>query len=200
MPRQQCPACQRPVDYCYCHLITPLTNLWPVHIIQDQREASHALGTARMVALTLQACTLTVINPDEESSGRIFPDIPEHAVLIYPGQEAEPVSALQATTPRPLVFIDASWRRSRKILFQYPELSRLPRYALHDEPPSRYRIRKAPSEQSLSTLEAVARTLLKLDPHGADYANLLHVMDRVIDQQIRRMGQSVYTRNYLTKE
>ena len=200
MPRQHCPACQRPVDYCYCHLITPLKNLWPIHIIQDQREASHALGTARMVALALQACTMTVINPDAELPAGMLPDIPEQAALIYPGPGAESVSALLASAPRPLIFIDASWRRSRKMLNQYTELSQLPRYALHDVPPSRYRIRKAPSEQSLSTLEAVARTLLKLEPHGADFGNLLHIMDQVIDQQIRRMGQSVYTRNYLTKE
>jgi len=42
-----------------------------------------------------------------------------------------------------LVVLDATWRKSRKLLHLHPLLQALPRLPLRDPPPSLYRIRKA---------------------------------------------------------
>lgn len=183
--RKRCERCNRPVQLCYCALITPVENTWPVHILQHPLESRHALGTARIASLGLANCTLTQDSPHTDG-----------AVLIYPGKDALPLSALAGQSPRPLVFIDATWRKSRRMLLESPELAALPRYALDAPAPSRYRIRKEPAPDAQSTLEAIVLTLGLLEGAEDRYHPLLSVMDTLIEQQIKRMGQETFSRNY----
>jgi len=197
MKRAHCPQCMRPVSACYCHLIEPLNNLWPVFILQHSGEARHALGTARIAALGLENCVLKTLTDSAQTSGQTVNQLLSFApVLIYPGIEAAPVADLQASSPRPLLFIDATWRKSRRLLFETPELAHLPRYALHDMPASRYRIRRSNQPDAVSTLEAVVYTLELLETAPAKYVSLLNAMDWMIAQQISHIGASRLERNY----
>lgn len=202
MSRELCADCHRPVGYCYCADIVRLQNHWPVHILQDQREASHPLGTARIAALSLQNCLLHTQPLDAElpETPPTLPPLPADSVLIYPSATAQPVSALKESGIKPLIFLDGSWRRSRKMLHLWPQLSDLPHYALHKPPAGRYRIRKAPSAEALSTLEAIALTLVALEDGSEPFMTMLDVMDRMIDRQIQRMGAHTYHHNYLEKD
>lgn len=215
--RKRCERCNRPTQLCYCALITPIDNVWPVHILQHPLETRHALGTARIASLGLANCTLTLWEracsrvlesshsplrgqgPLPQDARRFYRGqgpLPQNAVLIYPGEDARPLWALAGEPPRPLVFIDATWRKSRRMLFESPELAALPRYALDSPPPSRYRIRKEPAPDALSTLEAIVFTLEQLEEAEARYRPLLSVMDTLIEQQIQRMGRDTFARNY----
>ncbi len=196
MKRVQCPQCTRPLSVCYCHLIKRIANVWPVHILQHAGEARHALGTARIAALSLENCLLsTTVDsaPTGQTMDRMLSDSP---VLIYPGAEAMPISDLLDLPPRPLVFIDATWRKSRRLLFETPELRSLPRYALHDMPPTRYRIRQSKQHNAVSTLEAIIHTLELLEAVPGKYASLLTAMDWMIAQQIKHIGASKLNSNY----
>ena len=64
--------------------------------------------------------------------------------------------------------LDATWRKSRKMLYLNPGLQALPRLALQgDLPASRYgALRKAHAPGQLSTLEAAACALQRLAPAG----------------------------------
>jgi DTW domain-containing protein len=202
MSRELCADCHRPVGYCYCADIVRLQNHWPVHILQDQREASHPLGTARMAALSLQNCQLHTQTLDTKKSDNLpeLPPLAADSVLIYPSVTAGPITELKGSGIRPLIFLDASWRRSRKMLHVWPQLSELPHYALHTPPAGRYRIRKAPSAGALSTLEAIALTLAVLEEGSEPFVAMLDAMDRMIDRQIQRMGAHTYHHNYLKKD
>lgn len=188
----------RPLSACYCRQLSLLRNQWPVYIIQDIRESRHALGTARIAALSLSNCSLLTVDPDNLSADSV---VALHALralqpeLIYPGDNVPEVSVLARLPVRPLIFIDASWRRSRKIIHMMPWLAELPRYRLLQGSPSRYRIRQQPHAGALSTLEAVVAVLSTLEPHHK-FDNLLATMDWVIDQQIQHMGDVVYQTNY----
>jgi DTW domain-containing protein len=116
--------------------------------------------------------------------------------LIYPGADAAPVSQLLGCPPRPLLFIDATWRKSRRLLHEYPELARLQRYALHDMPPSRYRIRKSTQVDAVSSLEAIVHTLELLEQAPGRYTTLLKAMDWMIAQQINYIGTERLNHNY----
>ena len=198
--RQHCGRCLRPLSVCYCSRIVRQRNDWPVYVVQDCREASHAIGTARIAALSLSQCQLVGTDPDQHV---MTPELEKlqslQPVLIYPGDCAGEIGELHAMPLRPLLFIDASWRRSRKILHVLPWIASLPRYALAAAPGSRYRIRQQPGPGSLSTLEAIVCTLQKLEPEPARFDSLLSTMDWVIDQQIKRMGHDTFQSNYLNK-
>lgn len=165
-----------------------MDNRWPVHILQHHRESGHAVGTARIAALSLTRCDLDILRG-------VFVPAPDD-VLVYPGTGARPLDELTGARPRRLLFLDASWRKSRRILHEQPAIAALPRYCLTDVPRSRYRIRREPEPGFLSTVEAVVLALETLEREPGRYHSLLRVMDWMIDQQIRHMGEAVYRRHY----
>ena len=69
------------------------------------------------------------------------------------------------------------------MLYLNPELQQLPRLALAETPLSIYEIRKAHSENQLSTLEASCYALQQLEQQQCDYAPLLQAMSRFVAQQ-----------------
>ena len=190
--RAECLRCKRPLRVCYCHTIKQVDNRWPVHILQHPREAKHAVGTAAIAALSLSNCQLqrgenfTLSSMDLEGQG----------VLIYPGEGADSLEILKNDLPKTLIFLDASWRKSHRMLMESPQLQGLPRVALQSEQASRYRIRKSKYAESLSTLEAITHVLAYLESDEAKYRPLLNSMDWMIEQQISLMGEAVFKQNY----
>jgi DTW domain-containing protein len=82
-----------------------------------------------------------------------------------------------------LVLLDATWRKSRKMLYLNSLLQGLPRLALHDLPPSNYRIRKAHAPDQLSSLEAAAYALSQLENRPTHYQTLFDGFDAFVEQQ-----------------
>lgn len=204
--RARCPRCQRPSLSCYCALLPSpaLHNHWPVTILQHPQESRHALGTARIAQLGLNNCRLIVGNSETLQTEVAGLFASERVALIYPGADSEPLSVLREQPPQRLLFIDATWRKSRRLLLESEWLAALPRYHLESPPPSRYRIRKEPHSEALSTLEAVVHALTFLEGTaeglaGSDenkYSPLLQIMDDLIDAQIRAMGTETFAKNY----
>lgn len=195
--RVRCPRCQRPATRCYCAQLPShaLQNHWPVTILQHPQESRHALGTARIAQLGLSACNLLDATTDtiaEDLAG-------QRVALIYPGVDSQPLAILHDQPPQRLLFIDATWRKSRRLLLESPFLSALPRYHLEALPPSRYRIRKEPRSDALSTLEAVVYALGCVERRPDRYLPLLRVMDWLIDEQIEGMGADTFTKNYFAR-
>lgn len=195
---ERCERCRRPQARCYCAQLSGQANAWPVWILQHPAEARHALGTARIAALGLRDCTLAVSAlPDATHP---FATVEPSPVLIYPGPSSLPLHELALGPHRPLLFIDATWRKSRRMLMENPWLEALPRYALPSPPPSRYRIRREPNPEAISTLEAIVHCLNVLEGDSKRYQPLLEQMDRLVDEQIAHMGEEVFARNYRRKE
>ncbi|MBV1874649.1 MAG: DTW domain-containing protein [Gammaproteobacteria bacterium] len=194
--RASCPHCKRPVRVCYCHTIQQVDNQWPVHILQHPREAKHAIGTAGIAALSLNNCQL---QQGENFTLNSMGLETRQAVLIYPGEDAESLELLRNDLPKTLVFLDASWRKSHRMLMESPELQGLVKIGLQSELASRYRIRKSKYAESLSTLEAIAHVLACLESDEAKYMPLLNSMDWMIEKQISLMGEDVYRRNYCSE-
>ncbi|RWU24938.1 DTW domain-containing protein [Pseudomonas alkylphenolica] len=198
MSRIQCERCLRPQAHCLCPLIPLLNSRTRVLLLQHPSEVRHALNTAKLAALGLSNAQLRV--------GEVFEDLEEllvvpgyRSALLFPGEGAQPLTAYAEESnehPWQLVVPDGTWRKASKLLHLNPALAALPRVTLAQVQPSRYRLRKAPAEGALSTLEAVVQALNVLEA-PACFDALLKPFDALIEGQISAMGQETYTRNHV---
>ncbi len=193
--RQSCKSCTRPIAHCLCDLIPSLPSQTRVLLVQHPDEAKHALNTARLVALGLQNAQLLIAEKIENIEQYI--QLPGYrACVLFPGDKAQVLRAYQDDLqPLLLIVPDGTWRKARKILYCNPLLAALPRVTLPSGLSSRYRLRKAPNEQALATVEAVSYALSILEP-AADFSGLLRPFDALIEGQIEAMGEAVYQRNH----
>jgi DTW domain-containing protein YfiP len=194
MPRPVCARCARPQSHCLCPLIPNLPSRTRVLILQHPDEQNHALNTARLAALGLQNAELQVTEQLEPALAEQLQD--GRTWLLFPGEHAQPVARL-ANLPAPLRLVvpDGSWRKARKLLHLNPELAALPRVCLPEGLVSRYRLRKAPAEGALSTIEAIVTALNLLEGAGR-FDALLAPFEVLIEGQIRAMGEETYQRNH----
>lgn len=194
MSRVRCERCARPQSHCLCHLIPRLPSRTRVLILQHPDEVGHALNTARLAALGLENAELLV----GENFAGLQLDPAYRACLLFPGETAQalPLAPLR-TDDRPLLLVvpDGTWRKARKLLHLNSWLAELPRVCLPSGLSSRYRLRKAPAEGALATIEAIAMALdLQEAPQCFD--ELLRPFEALIEGQIAAMGADTYQRNH----
>ena len=144
-------------------------------------ETKNAKNSARLLHLCLPGSAVAVgeaFDPDELAALLAGPRRP---VLLYPDTpDAPPPYEPKGGAGVLLVVLDATWRKSRKMLHLNPALQALPRLALRDVPDSHYLIRKAHAPGQLSTLEATAYALAQLEE--TDVAPLIGAFDGFIGQ------------------
>ena len=185
IPRPQCTACLRPLSACICCWVAPTTHAVEVLVLQHPQEVHQAKGSARLLHLSLAHCRLVV---GEAFDVPVWPVDGKHTLLLYPDSLHDTAPDLQAPSALPpewpqdpsrlrLVVLDGTWRKSRKMLYQSPPLQQLPRLALHNLPPSHYRVRKAHGPDQLSTLEAACHALCQLEGDAARFQPLLDAFD-----------------------
>lgn len=197
--RPICPTCLRPQTACICRWIVNIRNDVDVLILQHPQEVHAAKGSARLLHLGLQRSMLAVGEVFEESElmaflhdagdGRVrqtmllYPDTADDAVPVKVPDASFFSDELSKSGCVRLVILDATWRKSRKMLYLNPLLRALPRLSLTDVPPSRYRIRKAHRAGQLSTLEAACHALAVLENDEVKYLPLLEAFDGFVAQQ-----------------
>jgi DTW domain-containing protein YfiP len=163
-----------------------------VLILQHPMETANAKNSARLLHLCLPGSRLV--------AGEVFDNLdallagPRRPVLLYPdtpGDRAagiapppfDPAADGAPGNPVLLVVLDATWRKSRKMLYLNPALQALPRLALRDVPASHYLIRKAHAPGQLSTLEATAYALAQLENDDSRFVPLITAFDGFVGQQ-----------------
>ncbi|WP_138513378.1 tRNA-uridine aminocarboxypropyltransferase [Rhodoferax bucti] len=189
--RPLCAHCLRPVSACLCHWVTPTPSACEVLILQHPLEVAHAKNTARLLHLSLPGSRLVVGETFDATTLQALLPADRTHMLLYPptrseGHAAPAVldpAALTAPERLRLVVLDATWRKSRKMLHLSPGLQSLPRLALEALPPSRYAIRKAQQPGQLSTLEATCTALAQLEGDATRWQPLLAAFDGWVAQQ-----------------
>jgi DTW domain-containing protein YfiP len=187
--RPRCAGCLRPKNACICRWVTPVAHQADVLILQHPMEADHAKNTARLLHLSLPRSRMLTGEVFDEPDLRAADPAQQYTVLLYPETLREPAPPLdmeRLTDPARvrIVVLDASWRKSRKMLHLNPLLGQLPRLALEDMPPSRYVIRKAHTPAQLSTLEATCAALAQLEGDAGKYQPLREAFDGFVAQQL----------------
>lgn len=178
--RPMCAVCLRPRSTCICHWVTPVVHATEVLILQHPLEEHHAKNSARLLHLSLTNSRKVVGEAFDEPALRAALHVPKYTMLLYP-RAAPPLDQAPALDPvrlrdpasLRLVVLDATWRKSRKMLHLSPLLQGLPRLSLDDTLVSRYVIRKAHKPGQLSTLEATCAALAQLEGAAQDVRPLL---------------------------
>lgn len=191
--RATCASCLRAQSACICHWVRPTGSPVELLVLQHPLEVANAKNSARLLHLSLARSVLEVGEAfDEAALARLLHADGRTPVLLYPdtpGQASPPLLEQEPGRIR-LVVLDATWRKSRKMLYLNPILQALPRLALRDMPASHYRIRKAHAPDQLSTLEATVHALAQLDGDAARYAPLLSAFDGFVAQQAAYVPRS----------
>lgn len=192
--RERCANCLRAQSGCICQWVRPLPHKVEILLLQHPLEVHNAKGSARLLHLSLPNSRL--VAGESFAPGELDALLAgKHNVLLYPDTPGDrslgiapppPLDASLLLDPAGLrlVVLDATWRKSRKMLYLNPALQRLPRLPLHDTPPSHYLIRKAHAPDQLSTLEATCYALTQLEDEPACFAPLITAFDGFVAQQL----------------
>lgn len=190
MPREYCETCQRPKPVCYCDSIVETHTDYKVTIIQHPQESNHPFNTGCIAHRCLSNSELIIA---EKVDDKLLHDFSlKNSVLLYPDLDWLPnnnfitreLSLKTQVTHNidQLIVLDATWRKSKKILHLNQELQFLPRINLTITEPSEYKVRKSSFENSLSTIESIAMALNILTPNES-YRSLLKPFKRMIELQ-----------------
>lgn len=206
MSRAFCYQCRRASVACLCGRIEPQQNQVRVVVLQHPDESSHARGSAIIAELGLQQYTCWV-GEDFTEHAPLQQLLQAHEngragelVLVFPAEEARSLQQVKAEEPiKTLLFIDASWRKARKIWRTNPQLQRLNCCYLEPSQPSAYRIRKEPRPGYLSTLESIVEALRIIEDAPTAYQPMLELFTEMIDFQIEQMGAETYKKHYQEK-
>lgn len=182
LPRTRCYDCFRPLADCVCASIPVIRNRTDVLLLQHRRERFHPFNTARLVRRSLSNSTF-LVDHTRRLAERL--ELKPHAGLLFPGSDATLLADLPADRrPEQLVIVDGTWHQAKTLVRDIPALRALPQFRLAPAAPSRYRIRREPTAQSLSTVEAVVAALRVLEPQTSGFEQLLRAFDEMVERQL----------------
>ena len=168
----------RPQAACLCALARPTAHCTEVLVLQHPQEQRQAKNSVALLRLSLAHCEVVVgerFAPEALQALLLRPG--RDTRLLYPDVHAAPAPrapGTRAEAPVRLVIIDATWRKSLRMLLEHPALAALPRLSLDAPQPTRYRaIRAARRANQVSTLEATVQALALLEGPSFDAAPLL---------------------------
>jgi DTW domain-containing protein YfiP len=151
-------------------------------IVRHVREATKSTSTARWAHLLLPSCELREYRERADADGLALGAPGDW--LLFPGEgEASPARL----PPQRLIVLDGTWRQARRMLRALPALQWIPRLTAPPRLPG-LRLRTAPNGGALSTLEAMAGAVAKLESAELG-ALLLETHDALVDRVLRARGR-----------
>lgn len=176
--RQTCVRCLLPQATCLCALVRPTAHHTEVLVLQHPQEQRQAKNSVRLLHLSLAHCEVVVGEHFAPGALQALLQRPGRVTrLLYPDVAAAPAPLSPATsagTSMRLVVLDATWRKSLRMLLEHPVLAALPRLSLDAPAQTRYRaIRAARRADQISTLEATLQALAMLESPPFDATPLL---------------------------
>lgn len=181
--RDLCLRCRRPRAVCWCAALVPVDSRTRVVFLQHPREARVAVSTCRMAHLSLPNSQMHVLWSADDSPTLAAQLAGPDTYILFPAADAVDISALPRP-PQTLVVVDGTWTNAKKLVQRSPLLRSLPRVAFHPDFTSNYRIRREPAEHCLSTIEATAHALERLEAAPGRYTPMLAAFAHMVDTQL----------------
>jgi DTW domain-containing protein len=183
-PTPDCPQCGKPPALCVCGGIERIDNKVSLLILQHPQEQDRELGTARLTALHFKDALLKI--------GLSWPSLskilgrstdPQRWAILYLGS----VKAAAILPDRDIVVVsrngnavdhqeqalrgiegiillDGTWSQAKALWWRNAWMLKCKRVVLGPKLPSRYgRLRREPRDDGLSTIEAAAMLLARLE-------------------------------------
>lgn len=191
--------------------VEPVDNRLFVLILQHPREKKEALATATTTVAMLRRASLAIgLSWANLSAALGRPADPGRWAVLYLGsarprefglgrevvavdRRGQP-EANQAAMLRDLdgaVLLDGSWSEAKALWWRNPWLLKLRRLVLDPQRPSHYnRVRHEPRRESLSTIEAAAMLLARVEARPEIATALNAALDRMIAESRQRPDQT----------
>ena len=190
-----CPRCQKPQPLCICDGITPIDSRMSLLILQHPQEQDRALGTARLTAMHFKNAMVRIGLSWPSLSralGRPVAD-PSRWAVLYLGSakvadldtdsdivainrkgEIEDNQRAILKDIEGIVLLDGTWSQAKALWWRNAWMLKCQRVILGPSRPSRYgQLRREPRRDGLSTIEAAAMLLARLEKRP-DIAQTLH--------------------------
>ncbi len=180
----ECPRCRKPPALCVCDGVTPFDNKVSLLILQHPQEQDRTLGSARLAALHFKN-SLFKVGLSWPSLSKILgrdADPKRWAVLylgsskaeaLAPGRDVVVLNRKGEALPdqnaalrdiEGVILLDGTWSQAKAIWWRNAWILKCRRVVLGPRQPSRYgNLRKEPRRDGLSTLEAAAMLLSRLE-------------------------------------
>jgi DTW domain-containing protein YfiP len=198
-----CPGCQKPMPLCICDTIAPIENRISLLILQHPQEQDRVLGTARLTVRHFKGAALKVGLSWPSLSralGRPVADASRWAVLYLgsaklsdldisnddviaitrKGEIAEKQRAILDRIEG-VVLLDGSWSQAKAMWWRNPWMLKCQRVILRPVRASLYgRLRREPRRDSLSTIEAAAMLIARLEKRPEIEAAVRQSFERML--------------------
>ena len=197
-----CPRCGKPLPLCICDSVEPLKSRIKLLNLQHPQEQDRALGTARLTAQHFKDAVVKIgLSWPSLSKALGWPvDDPSRWAVLYLGSahaaelaDGRDVLAIDSKgQPLPhqdailddiegLVLLDGTWSQAKALWWRNAWMLKCTRVILDPAGPSRYgKLRKEPRRDGLSTLEAAAMLLSRLEHRPDIETALLASFDRML--------------------
>jgi DTW domain-containing protein YfiP len=183
-PNLECPRCLKPPALCVCQGIAQIDNTVSLLILQHPQEQDRELGTARLTALHFKDALIKA-GLSWPSLTRILgrPTDPQRWAILYLGSVKaatvlpdrdivvvnkngnavdHQVSALRDIEG--IILLDGTWSQAKALWWRNGWMLKCKRVVLGPKRPSRYgKLRREPRSDGLSTIEAAAMLLARLE-------------------------------------
>jgi DTW domain-containing protein YfiP len=198
-----CPTCLKPRELCVCAEAVPVENRVHLLVLQHPQEQDKALATARLAVHALAHATFRIglswpslgkalgraaeprrwgvvhlgaIRPADFPAGR------EVAAFDKKGKAVADQDAALAEIEG-VVLLDGSWSQAKTLWWRNPWVLKTKRIALRPRHPSLYgRLRREPRREGLSTIEAAALVLARLEGRPEIETELTRLFRRMLDR------------------
>jgi DTW domain-containing protein YfiP len=196
-----CTRCLKPAALCVCADLAPVQNRIAVLILQHPQEQDRALGTARLATLQLANAALKIgLSWPSLAAALGRPADPKRWAVAYLGSAApaelashrevlvldrkgNPAADQDAALREieGIVLLDGTWSQAKTLWWRNPWVLKARRVVLNPSRPSRYGlIRREPRRDALSTLEAAALVLARLERKPEIETTLVASFERLL--------------------
>ena len=181
----RCRACYLRAEFCGCGFVIPIPTRTRFVVVRHAHEAFKSTNSVRWAQLALPNLEIH----SYETRLNLTPDFveTEGAWLLYPGAEQ---AALPKSPPERLIVLDGTWRQVRRMYRALPHLHALPRLSLTDGVREVARLRFRARLEQLSTLEAMADALERIEGE-ATAAPLRTLYARMVEGTQRGRGRAL---------
>ncbi len=198
-----CPDCAKPDFLCICDSVEPIGNKVALLILQHPQEQDRLLGTARLTKRALKNAELKIglswpslakvlgreANPADWAvlhlGAAYAKTLPREREVIVLDKKGEPLPDQDKalTGLKGIVIFDGSWAQAKTLWWRNPWVLKARRLALNPRKPSLYgNLRREPRREALSTLEAAALALSRLEKRPEIETALLKDFAAMLDR------------------